>query len=59
MFMENLKLQEKEQQTGQKPTPKRPYEPPTATFVPLKLEERLLSCLKRAGFSICDRRFFS
>lgn len=27
-------------------TEKRPYEPPTATFVPLKLEERLLACSK-------------
>jgi hypothetical protein len=27
-------------------TPKRPYEPPTAAFVPLRLEERLLACAK-------------
>lgn len=27
---------------------KHPYEPPKATFVPLKLEEKLLSCGKRA-----------
>lgn len=26
------------------PAAKQPYEPPKATFVPLKLEERLLSC---------------
>ena len=34
-------------------TQKLPYEPPKATFVPLKLEERLLSCLKVfcGGFS--------
>ena len=25
---------------------KQPYEPPKATFVPLKLEERLLACSK-------------
>lgn len=27
-------------------THKLPYTPPKATFVPLKLEERLLTCLK-------------
>lgn len=27
-------------------TQKLPYEPPKATFVPLKLEERLLACSK-------------
>jgi len=27
-------------------TQKLPYEPPKATFVPLKLEERLLTCTK-------------
>jgi len=27
-------------------TPKPDYAPPRATFVPLKLEERLLSCFK-------------
>ena len=43
----------KKQQTGmagpQAATPvphKKPYAPPTATFVPLKLEERLLGCIK-------------
>jgi hypothetical protein len=30
-------------------TEKRPYEPPAATFVPLRLEERLLACLKMPG----------
>jgi hypothetical protein len=25
---------------------KEPYEPPKATFVPLKIEERLMACLK-------------
>lgn len=25
---------------------KRPYAPPNATFIPLKLEERLLACAK-------------
>jgi hypothetical protein len=29
------------------PAPRRPYAPPTATFVPLKLEERLLNCAQQ------------
>jgi len=29
--------------------PRQPYTPPKATFVPLKLEERLLSCGKLTG----------
>jgi hypothetical protein len=28
--------------------PRLPYAPPTATFVPLKVEEKLLACLKTA-----------
>lgn len=28
---------------------KEPYEPPKATFVPLKVEERLMACTKVAG----------
>jgi hypothetical protein len=32
------------QQIKDEPTPKEPYVPPKATFVALKLEERLLSC---------------
>lgn len=31
---------------GENPPQKQPYVPPKATFVPLKLEERLLSCVK-------------
>lgn len=30
-------------------TQKLPYAPPKATFVPLKLEERLLACGKKPG----------
>jgi hypothetical protein len=48
----------------QKPTPsaaapetpvsgKRPYTPPEATFVPLKMEERLLACLKISNTGTC------
>ncbi len=40
----------KEQQTlpptAAPPAPRRPYAPPTAIFVPLKLEERLMGCVK-------------
>jgi len=32
--------------TGRPSSVKQPYEPPRATFVPLKLEERLLLCGK-------------
>jgi hypothetical protein len=39
-------------QTAPPVTQKRPYEPPTATFVPLKLEERLLAC-EKAGYPPC------
>jgi hypothetical protein len=34
-------------------TQKRPYAPPQATFVPLKLEERLLVCGKAPGDFSC------
>ena len=35
-----------EQQTAARPALKQPYEPPKATFTPLKMEERLMSCGK-------------
>ncbi len=37
---------------------KQPYEPPRASFVPLKLEERLLSCAKASPDpqSVCRNR---
>ena len=44
--MKDEKLHQAEWQTGQEPAQKQPYEPPRATFVPLKLEERLLECKK-------------
>ncbi len=34
------------QQNVVQPSHKQPYEPPMATFVPLKVEERLLGCGK-------------
>ena len=37
---------QKPQPTDSQSTPKRPYAPPNATFVPLKPEERLLACAK-------------
>ncbi len=45
--MKNLMYaKEAVQQDGECPTPRQPYEPPKATFVPLKVEERLLFCTK-------------
>ncbi len=38
--MKNQEMQETKHQEPQR----QPYEPPKATFVPLKLEERLLTC---------------
>jgi hypothetical protein len=35
-------------------TLKLPYAPPQATFVPLKLEERLLACAKVHGMKFCS-----
>jgi hypothetical protein len=34
-------------------TQNKPYEPPKAEFIPLKIEERLMSCTKEAGTSSC------
>lgn len=31
------------QQNEEQPSPKQPYEPPKATFVPLRIEERLFA----------------
>jgi hypothetical protein len=36
------------------PAPRRPYAPPTVTFVPLKLEERLMACCKTPFGPICN-----
>ena len=41
-------------QTEAPVTLKLPYAPPQATFVPLKLEERLLACHKLTHPSSCD-----
>jgi hypothetical protein len=40
-------------------TRKLTYAPPQATFVPLKLEERLLACAKQLGSLPCANPFFS
>lgn len=47
--MENEQLQQTESQTMLEQ--KSPYEPPTATFVSLKSEERLTECLLEKGCS--------
>jgi hypothetical protein len=44
--MENLKSQSNEPQAEKQATPKQTYASPKATFVPLKLEERLAVCEK-------------
>ena len=47
--MENQQPQPTAPQSEAPVTQKLPYAPPTATFVPLKLEERLLACGKVFG----------
>jgi hypothetical protein len=44
--MENLKSQPNKPQAETQATPKQPYASPKATFVSIKLEERLLICNK-------------
>ena len=51
--MESQTLPPTAPQTAVHPATRRPYAPPTATFVPLKLEERLLACDKGFG---CEGR---
>ncbi len=43
--MEKRNLNEEQTDTQRK----EPYEPPKATFIALKIEERLMACLKQAG----------
>lgn len=38
--------EQKPKTSEERPTQKEPYEPPEATFVELKIEERLLTCSK-------------
>ena len=45
--MNNKETQETEHQEPQR----QPYEPPKATFVPIKLEERLLGCSKTIKYA--------
>lgn len=44
----------KEQKRQQPVAERQPYEPPKATFVPLKLEERLMTCDKTLSTYICS-----
>jgi hypothetical protein len=41
---ENTSTRTELQEPSRENPPKQPYEPPKATFVPLKVEERLLGC---------------
>lgn len=43
------------QETRQGSVMRKPWEPPTATFVPVKLEERLCVCLRGWGRNSADR----
>ena len=43
-----------ESKNHQVDAPKSPYAPPKATFVPLKIEERLLACNKKTLPGLCS-----
>lgn len=45
--MEKSSENQKQQQAKQQSVAKQPYEPPKATFIPLKIEERLLGCVAK------------
>ena len=45
--MKYPKIDPAKSQAGQVSEHREPYEPPTVTVVPLKIEERLLSCAKQ------------
>lgn len=51
--MKNHDIQTTQPSTKTPSTPKLPYAPPTATFVPLKLEERILRCSNDRGAPLC------
>ena len=44
--MEQERVPSSAEKTEAQSMPRQPYAPPKATFVPLKLEERLLACDK-------------
>jgi hypothetical protein len=52
--MEQQKVQLGVPQTGESVAQKLPYAPPRATFVPLKLEERLMGCAKLIPICMTD-----
>ena len=51
--MKYAKIDPAKSQAGQVSKHREPYEPPTVTVVPLKIEERLLSCSKQTA-TICS-----
>ena len=51
--MKYPKIDPAKSQAGQVSEHREPYEPPTVTVVPLKIEERLLACLKQQSSSTC------
>jgi hypothetical protein len=51
--MKNLNGKRKKWENLNQNTLKQTYEPPKATFVPIKIEERLLACTCKAGVKAC------
>jgi hypothetical protein len=51
--MEKQRIPPTAAKTEAQSMPRRPYAPPKATFVPLKLEERLLGCTKFV-IAVCE-----
>lgn len=45
--MQDPKMSSAKDQTSSAEVHREPYEPPTVTVVPLKIEERLLACSKQ------------
>jgi len=44
--MQDPKISKAKDHTSSKDAHRKPYEPPTVTVIPLKIEERLLACSK-------------
>ena len=51
--MKYPKIDPAKSRTGLESAHREPYEPPTVTVVPLKIEERLLACAKAPSVKFC------
>jgi hypothetical protein len=51
--MKYPKIDPAKSRTGPESAYREPYEPPTVTVVPLKIEERLLACVKLPSSAVC------